>query len=398
MGGLVERARLGGAPATEGDEPADADGSDLASFIAELRAEIESLRAWKAAAEARGGAPSGRPRRLAGTARRRAAHHRRTRRRRRAGGPLPGGRPHRHLLGRRQRHGRGAPHPRRPGPLRAGHGGPLGQRAVGAHAGHPAAGGAGGARLGAAARLGAGPRGRRRRQGDAARGAGAVPGAVRRRARRPRALRPARRGARRGARDAGGGGARAGAAAPGAPAGRPEPDRPAARRGAARLRPRRAGRGGAGRRAARRRSRAWPGRPPRRSRAGPARPPAARWRSTSAASRRRPRGSRPRRSPPGRGPPRRFPPPLPRPHPLPPRRAPAPPWRCWNPRRRRSRTRGGATLEAAVLLELRGALRGRTAEELVRVCGAPAARIDAALELLAGRGAVARRGPRWCMA
>jgi HEAT repeats len=59
---------------------------------------------------------------------------------------------------------------------------------------------------------------------------------------------------------------------------------------------------------------------------------------------------------------------------------------------------GGGALEAAVLLELRGALRGRTAEELVRVCDAPAARIDAALELLAGRGSVARRGPRWCMA
>ncbi len=59
---------------------------------------------------------------------------------------------------------------------------------------------------------------------------------------------------------------------------------------------------------------------------------------------------------------------------------------------------GGGPLEAAVLLELRGALRGRTAEELGQVCGAPAARIDAALEVLAGRGAVARRGPRWCMA
>jgi hypothetical protein len=59
---------------------------------------------------------------------------------------------------------------------------------------------------------------------------------------------------------------------------------------------------------------------------------------------------------------------------------------------------GGGALEAAVLLELRGALRGRSTEELAQVCGAPGARIDAALELLAGRGAVARRGPRWCMA
>jgi hypothetical protein len=55
-------------------------------------------------------------------------------------------------------------------------------------------------------------------------------------------------------------------------------------------------------------------------------------------------------------------------------------------------------LEAALLLELRGALRGQSAEELSRVCGAPPARVDAALELLAGRGAVVRRGPRWCMA
>ncbi len=55
-------------------------------------------------------------------------------------------------------------------------------------------------------------------------------------------------------------------------------------------------------------------------------------------------------------------------------------------------------LEAALLLELRGALRGQSADELARVCGAPPARVDAALELLAGRGAVVRRGPRWCMA
>ncbi len=56
------------------------------------------------------------------------------------------------------------------------------------------------------------------------------------------------------------------------------------------------------------------------------------------------------------------------------------------------------SLETAVLLELRGALRGQGAEELARVCGAPSARIEAALEVLAGRGAVVRRGPRWCMA
>jgi hypothetical protein len=55
-------------------------------------------------------------------------------------------------------------------------------------------------------------------------------------------------------------------------------------------------------------------------------------------------------------------------------------------------------LEATLLLELRGALRGLSAEELARVCAAPPARVDAALEVLAGRGAVLRRGPRWCMA
>jgi hypothetical protein len=55
------------------------------------------------------------------------------------------------------------------------------------------------------------------------------------------------------------------------------------------------------------------------------------------------------------------------------------------------------SLEATVLLELRGALRGLEAGELARVCGATPARIDAALEVLGGRGAVVRRGPRWCM-
>jgi hypothetical protein len=49
--GLVERARLGGAPDSDGDAP-DEGGADLAGFIAELRAEIEDLRAFKAAAEA----------------------------------------------------------------------------------------------------------------------------------------------------------------------------------------------------------------------------------------------------------------------------------------------------------------------------------------------------------
>jgi HEAT repeat protein len=49
--GLVDRARLGGAPDSDGDAP-DEGGADLAGFIAELRAEIEDLRAFKAAAEA----------------------------------------------------------------------------------------------------------------------------------------------------------------------------------------------------------------------------------------------------------------------------------------------------------------------------------------------------------
>jgi hypothetical protein len=59
---------------------------------------------------------------------------------------------------------------------------------------------------------------------------------------------------------------------------------------------------------------------------------------------------------------------------------------------------GPGALEAALLLELRGALRGLPADELARVCAAPPARVEAALEVLAGRGAVLRRGPRWCMA
>jgi hypothetical protein len=52
LSGMVERARVAGAPAEEGGDAGDE--SDLAGFIAELRAEIESLRAWKRAAEAGG--------------------------------------------------------------------------------------------------------------------------------------------------------------------------------------------------------------------------------------------------------------------------------------------------------------------------------------------------------
>jgi HEAT repeat protein len=54
LGGLVDRARVGGAPGADGAPGPDADGADLAGFIAELRAEIEALRAWKAQAEAAG--------------------------------------------------------------------------------------------------------------------------------------------------------------------------------------------------------------------------------------------------------------------------------------------------------------------------------------------------------
>ena len=50
LGGLVERARLGGAAGREGAPGPEEGGADLASFIAELRAEIDSLRAGQATA------------------------------------------------------------------------------------------------------------------------------------------------------------------------------------------------------------------------------------------------------------------------------------------------------------------------------------------------------------
>jgi HEAT repeat protein len=54
LAGLVERARVAGAPGAAG-APQDEDGqADLAGFIAELRAEIETLRAFKAQAVAAG--------------------------------------------------------------------------------------------------------------------------------------------------------------------------------------------------------------------------------------------------------------------------------------------------------------------------------------------------------
>src|SRR6266542_1818342 len=51
LGGLVDRARLDGAARADGSEDGQA---DLAGFIAELRAEIETLRTFKAAAIAAG--------------------------------------------------------------------------------------------------------------------------------------------------------------------------------------------------------------------------------------------------------------------------------------------------------------------------------------------------------
>jgi len=52
LSGLVERARLQGAPSEEGSAPGDE--ADLAGFIAELRAEIDTLSRWKTAAIAAG--------------------------------------------------------------------------------------------------------------------------------------------------------------------------------------------------------------------------------------------------------------------------------------------------------------------------------------------------------
>jgi HEAT repeat protein len=54
LSGLVDRARVAGAPGSSGGPAAEEGGADLAGFIAELRAEIVALRGWKAAAEAQG--------------------------------------------------------------------------------------------------------------------------------------------------------------------------------------------------------------------------------------------------------------------------------------------------------------------------------------------------------
>jgi len=52
LSGMIERARVAGAPADEDEDPGSA--HDLAGFIAELRAEIETLGEWRRAAEAAG--------------------------------------------------------------------------------------------------------------------------------------------------------------------------------------------------------------------------------------------------------------------------------------------------------------------------------------------------------
>ena len=57
LSGMVERARVAGAPSESGGEAGDP--HVLAGFIAELRAEIEELRGWRRAAEAAGVRPGG---------------------------------------------------------------------------------------------------------------------------------------------------------------------------------------------------------------------------------------------------------------------------------------------------------------------------------------------------
>jgi len=55
-------------------------------------------------------------------------------------------------------------------------------------------------------------------------------------------------------------------------------------------------------------------------------------------------------------------------------------------------------LLSSLELELRGALRGRTAEELTAATGAAPARVEAALEALRARGTLTLRGTRWWFA
>jgi HEAT repeat protein len=55
----------------------------------------------------------------------------------------------------------------------------------------------------------------------------------------------------------------------------------------------------------------------------------------------------------------------------------------------------GPGFEAAVLAEIRAALRGCTADDLAGATGEPRARVDAALQVLAARGVLSLRGTRW---
>jgi hypothetical protein len=54
-----------------------------------------------------------------------------------------------------------------------------------------------------------------------------------------------------------------------------------------------------------------------------------------------------------------------------------------------------AGLPAVLLTEVRAALRGCTAADLVAVVGAPPAAVDSALAALAARGMLVMRGARW---
>jgi HEAT repeat protein len=54
LGGLLDRARVSGATGASGEPGPEEGGADLAGFMAELRAEIETLRAFRAEAEAAG--------------------------------------------------------------------------------------------------------------------------------------------------------------------------------------------------------------------------------------------------------------------------------------------------------------------------------------------------------
>jgi hypothetical protein len=52
-------------------------------------------------------------------------------------------------------------------------------------------------------------------------------------------------------------------------------------------------------------------------------------------------------------------------------------------------------LDARIVSEVRAALRGCTPDGLAGALGVPQVRVEAALEALAVRGTLARRGTRW---